>query len=1203
MSEMTFTPAQQDAIQAMGGSIIVSAAAGSGKTRVLVQRVIRLLTDPEAPVDADKLLIVTFTRAAADEMRSRIAAAIDDLLVENPDQPALRRQQLLLANADICTIHSFCSKMLRENFYALDINQDFRIASEGESNLLRQRILSDLIEERYASGDSTFRLMSEILSGARSDRELEKTILAVYDHCSAHPFPSLWLDKVSEYYRPDIPIAQTIFAGSAFRTLGTSLDYLQEFVRKAEEVIDQNPAFTTSAKTCGRNKLDYLTRFLERLTEAAAAGSWTEISDCITSFEKYSYRKPTAKKDPPTDEECRIVKDHFDRFDQMVEKQLMPLFGITEEIYQRDTQQLYPVVTCLCDVLKEFDKRFLDAKKERGILDFSDLEHLFLNLLTEQREGRILPSPFAEMLSAQYEHIMVDEYQDTNETQESIFCFLSRQENNLFVVGDIKQSIYRFREAMPEIFKNRRQHSELYRRDHPSFPAKIILDRNFRSSEGVIDSINYVFRSIMSEQVGEITYNEEEQLVVGADYPDSDEAETEIHLLTEKEAERTEGSSDADDSDLMEQSRHEKEAAYIASQIRNMVSEKRPVTEKGRTRPVRFSDIAILMRFISSNGQVYVDALNQLGIPAYIDKPYSLFDCYEVNVAVSFLKMIDNPLQDIPVLALLLCPVYGFTADELAELKSGYQGKFLFQKLSACARDKDSPDSSLKEKCQALFRLFTELRTLSVTVGTERLLSEFFERTGFIAVFSAMENGGIRVKNLRKLLSYVRDFESGGRTEVAEFVRHLLFLEENGKEISVADTAPADAVRVMSIHHSKGLEFPVCFLADLSSLGNRIKDEVLYHPDFGFGLKSIDRDHMLKFNTLQRNVIGLYQNREEKSEAMRVLYVAMTRAKEKLIAVISLRSDPVKKLQKLSGLLDVEDGRISPYALESTETFADWLLLCALAHPRMGNLRSFGEVENVPLIPTHAKWRFVLGKIGDQLTPEPVEPSENTEIDQELYDLLTMRFSQEYPMEQRTRIPTKVAASLLVHQELQLYHIAESRPAFMQEHNMTGAEKGTAMHTFLQYVDFAKLPSGEEEERQRLVDGAFLTAEQAAAIRPEDIIRFTGSRIFAHIRNADQVLREYRFTVNIDASDVDPSYTCEDKVILQGAMDCLIFEPDGIVIVDYKTDRVKQVKELENRYRRQLQLYRKAAVQLFDLPVKACMIYSVCLGEEIVLSE
>ena len=1192
MSEMNFTPAQQDAIDAFGGSVIVSAAAGSGKTRVLVQRVIRLLTDPEAPIDADRLLIVTFTKAAADEMRSRIADAIEKKLFYEPNNSLLRRQQVLVANADICTIHSFCSRIIRENFYLLDVDQDFRIITEGEAAVLRRRILSEIIEEMLAKKEQGFIALSEVLSSSRSDRNIEKTLLDVYDRARSHPFPDMWLDTAVGYYSPEIPLENTVYAMVALSKAEEALKDMRSVLAEAAGVIENNPAFCADTAAAGKKKLDYLSGFVSDLGEGIKNRDWDSISDSINSFAKFKYIKPRSKKLPVSEEELLIVQNAFDYIDNTVKNDLKPIFGISRGSYQEATEQLFPAVLSMCCVLKEFDSRYFQAKKERGVLDFSDLEHLMLKLLINFTDNGPEKTSFAQTLSAQFDQIMVDEYQDTNETQEHIFRFLSRDETNLFVVGDIKQSIYRFREAMPEIFKRRRSSSTLYDRSSPVFPAKIILDRNFRSREGIIDSVNFVFHTIMSEKVGEIEYNDEEKLTVGAVYPETDESSTEIHLM-DIEAQ----DDDADDEDNL----YQREARYIASMIKEKVSSGMLIKDGDKQRPATYGDFAVLMRFISTHGQEYADVLNSCGIPAYIDKPYSLFGCYEVNILISLLKAIDNPLQDIPMLAVLISPVFGFTADDLADLRNGYEGKMIFNRLCRCCEDENA-DADLKSKCVYFCEAFEKLRRLSVTVSSGRLLDCFFEMTGYASIISAASNGGIRMHNIRKFTGFVNDYEKSGRSSLADLVRHINYLEENGTDITAEDTAPVNSVRIMTVHHSKGLEFPVCILAGMNSKGNSDSDEVICHAGLGFGMKKLDREDFTKYNTLQRNVISAFKADEEISEAMRVLYVALTRAKEKIIAVISypkLAADSIeKKIASLASAISMSGGRISPLTVVSASSLADWMMMCALVHPDMDELRRDAGRSFLPTLPTASRWEYhrVRAIPSDNAAKETAEAC--AEYDSGLCRLLQERSEYVYAHQQRTGILSKVSASALVHNDTLDYHIAVSRPAFMQESSLTGAEKGTAVHTFLQYADFSALESGYEAELERLTEGGFLSPQQAEAVEKNDIAGFVGSSIYKHIKSCDKLLREYRFTVNIAASDIDPEYPDDESVILQGAIDCMIFEPDGIIIVDYKTDKVHSMSELKSRYARQLQLYKKAADQLFDIPVKKCCIYSIHLADE-----
>lgn len=1189
---MNFTPAQQDAINVTGGSVIVSAAAGSGKTRVLVQRVIKMLTDKDNPVPADRLLIVTFTKAAADEMKKRITDEIEHLIKKEPQNDFLRRQQILLMNADICTIHSFCSRMIKENFFTLDINQDFRIAHDTELAVIKFRIMSDIIEQKYAENSNSFALLSSIFSGAKSDVNLERTLLDIYKKAVSHPDIDRWLDYAKELYNPDIPLEETIFAKIAFETLDSSIKYFKIMLETAEKIIYENTgAFCTGKDTCGENKYISLYSFVQKLETLAKSNKWNDISDFISSYKKSKYLPPRSKKYPVSSEELQSVKISFTNIDDEIEKKLLPIFGITQEVYQSDTRQVYPAVQCMCGIIKEFSAKFSEKKKEKGILDFSDLEHLTLKLLKNPVSDD--KSDLANTISQKYDAIMIDEFQDTNEIQDTIFRYISKNENNIFAVGDVKQSIYRFREAMPEIFKKKRTESSLYNKNNPSFPACIILDKNFRSRENIIDSVNFVFSSIMSEYVGELEYNDSEKLSFGAKYPHSDFSDTELHILDTSD---TESESDKNE--------YEKEAEYIAKIIKDMINNHVQVSEDGSMRDAEYNDFCILMRVMKSHSHEYADTMNQYGVPAYVDQEHNLFDCYEINPIISFLKAVDNRLLDIPLLAVLISPIFAFTPDDLAFIKSSYQSEHLYPKICLCSESNElSPDKYLKEKCRKFISFMEYFRKLSLTSSVSELIEAFFRKTGYVSVINAMPNGYIRVKNIRKFMSFLREYENNSKGGLSDFVRHIAYLEESETEIPASDAEPENAVKIISIHHSKGLEFPICILAGMNMKGNTIPPDVFCHKKLGFGMKMTEMQTMFKYNTLQRNIIEQISDREELSEAMRILYVAMTRAKEKLISVISLSSTKTKsfeqKLAETAALVKINDGRIDEHCVGNAKTLGNWILMCALAHPDMSQLRADAGADNIIPIPTKSRWKYIRSSYtSDTETDISSDETQQTQTDNNFMQFLKERFSQTYKNQSRTDIPSKVSASALSHSQSD--DIILSKPSFAIDGKLSSVEKGTAMHTFLQYADFFRLAENPLDEKQHLLNTGRISQEQFSVISKADINRFVQSQTYQFITSAERIEKEYRFTVNIPANQIGEQFKdSNEQVILQGAMDCLAINSDGIIIIDYKTDYVKDISTLKERYKKQLDLYKTAAEQIFSVPVKKCIIYSTKLGQEI----
>lgn len=1204
MSDIQFTPDQQDCINASGGSILVSAAAGSGKTRVLVSRVSKKITDPVAPVSADRMLIMTYTKTAAAEMIERISKDIEELLVKNPKNENLLRQQMLLQRADISTIHSFCSKIIRENFYLLDINKDFRIGEEEEMSVIRHSIMADIIEERYSSQEEAFIILSEILSGSKSDKFLEDTFLNLYDKAISHPYPEEWLERAVSVYSPEVKLRETHFVKIALEKLSLSIDFMFSLLEKAEEIIENHADFQKDIKTSGINALQNYQLILKKLKDCLKEDDIDSIIEIFLKYQKPAYRKPTGKNVSVDDETCEILKGCFDTIHDTLSEDLLPFFSCGEEDFKRDNQQLYPVVCCLKDITLEFIKRYARIKNEKNVFDFSDLEHFMLELLLKRKDGEWVRTELAEELSEKYEEIMIDEYQDTNEIQERIFRALSRNEQNLFTVGDVKQSIYRFREAVPKIFTARREACVRYNSESPKFPAKIILGENFRSRQGIIESVNFVFEKIMSKRVGEVDYNEQEKLIFGAKYyPESSEPEVEFHILENSSEE------DGDSEEWQELSMYQMEAVHIVEIINKMMEEdKIRITDKDEKgniiqRKVKYGDFCILMRALSGHSSVYSNTLNNSGIPAYTDKPYSLLGCYEVNIALSFLKVIDNPLNDIALLGVMLCPIFGFTTDEISIIKTTSDLRHIYSCLIDHIENQRL-ENYLHEKCKNFYQILSEFRMLAVTVSTDRLLETFFERTGFISVMGAMKNGSARIKNLRKFLYFARKCEEYGRNGLTAFIRYVNRLEENGTEIGAADMAPADSVRIMTIHHSKGLEFPICILAATNARKRNQKDTILCHSDLGIGINTIDRENMLKFPSFQKSVIMSEIAREEKSEEMRVLYVAMTRAREKLIILSTVKpstsSDYGMTLNKIAKKLALtNENKIAAYSAEKTSNIAEWLMMCALLHPDMDQLRKDAYAEDIMPLPCKAEWKYEHIKNISQSRNQAEKEEHKPEIDRTLLELLKKRFTNCYPYKNRVMIPTKVSASGLTHQNIKNDFIASTVPTFALGKTVSVTARGTATHKILQYAELKKLVSDWEAEKDRLISQGYLSKEEAELIRNRDIALFTNSKIYQRMIHSQNLQKEYRFTVNIPASEVDKDFGCEDNVILQGAIDCLFEEPDGFVIVDYKTDYIKDIHELSENYSKQLELYKNAVNQLMNKSVKECIIYSLYLGEEI----
>lgn len=1213
MADMNFTPAQQDAIDARNGSILVSAAAGSGKTRVLVQRVINLITNKNNPIDADRLLIVTFTNAAATEMKLRISVELDKKISENPNDEFLRRQQMILPRADICTIDSFCSKVIRENFFTLDINQNFRIGNNNELSVIQTNIANEIIEEMYASKNDDFILLSDIISGKKSDNTLEKNIITLYEKIRSCPFPEQWLENAVAVCNPEIPISKTLFGIKALEKVKTVLDFVKPIIYDIDIMMDSDSKFKENTnKTGASNVCDYYKGCIAELENAFKSESWSKISNCIINYKNPTYKKTVKKELAETPEEHKKISSAFNLIKTAIGT-LTSIFIFTEDIYKKNIRQIYPAVKCLAEVLTIFDKRYFAAKKEKEILDFSDLEHLVIKLLYQKSENGYEKTDFAKSLSERYDEIMLDEYQDTNEIQEKIFTAISKDEKNLVVVGDVKQSIYGFRAAMPDIFIQRRENCTAYDRNNPQFPAKIILDKNFRSRYGILDATNFVFEHLMSKQFGNIEYNNDEKLRLGASYSENNEPCVELHII-ENNSTNTENEENIKD---------RKEAKHIADIIKDMINSGYCVQDGETNRKAEYKDFCILLRNASTHAKIFADVLKENNIPAYTNRDYSLFECYEIRVILSFLKVVDNPVQDIPILSLMMSSIFGFTPDDLAEIKSvrdenklkSLYASLLF--INENSKFEDENKLKFKNKCINFIETMKYYRKLSVTVTTDTLTNMFLEQTGFLSIISAMNNGKIRIQNIHKFMNFIREYESSDNNGLTGFIRFVNHLEENQTDIKANDAPPVNSVRIMTIHNSKGLEFPVCIMAATSSGGNSTKDEVLYHSQLGFGINVIDREKKFKYSNFNSTIIKMDNEREEKVEELRILYVAMTRAKEKLIILSTIspssKTSYEQKILNIANKINIKDGTIPLYSVESAAYLSDWIIMCALLHPSMNSLREEIGIEDIPpSYENYAHWKYFhikdieqkdnisKSKEKDEMSNQAINDF-NENYNPKMLEFFKKRFLEKYKFTERTLIPTKVSASMIAHKKSGFEFIATSKPAFEQTEKLVGTERGTALHTFMQYADIEKIKTDLYKEKERLFNQGFISEEQKNAIYMKDINKFTESNLYKRMCNSEKLYREYRFTVNIKANDIDESISCEDNVILQGAVDCVFIEDNQIVIVDYKTDRIKDINKLSELYTKQLILYKKAVEAVFELPVKECIIYSLHLGEQIIV--
>ena len=1176
-----WTKDQQNAISAREGTLLVSAAAGSGKTSVLVQRVIERITDQTHPCDADRLLVVTFTKAAAAEMKQRISDSISALLEKNPFDVRLQHQKLLLEKARISTIHSFCADLLRENFFRLGISPGFRIASEDEMTLLREQAVQEALEELYAAAAESpgAEGLAELMGSDRDDRKLSQTVLQLYDFIRSTAFPERWLGEKLAMYRMKQPLEVSPWGRILMEYARELLEYALSALRTAEDICEEDP----DVREAFQEALSTDSAGLKKCLVLAEQGDWDGLKDALDLFSPAKRKNLKKGVGEEIKKEADAVRDSV----KELLKELKRYFSMTSAQAGEEIRSQFDIVAALHRVVLRFWELLDERKKEKNILDYGDLEHFTLELLVVPEEEGYRRTAQAREMSEQFEEVMIDEYQDTNEAQDLIFSAVSREESNLFLVGDVKQSIYRFRQAMPELFMRRRKEYPLFDPEKRSYPATILLGSNFRSRAGVTDAVNFIFRQLMSRRVGEVEYNREEELVAQAEYPPSPSPDAYLHMidLAEKAPE--------EDNDILE-------ARHIAGVIRQRLREGMTVTDHGQQRPACYRDFCILLSSAAKHAPNYVKELAAQGIPAWSNTQGGFFAAREITMTLSLLRVLDNPMQDIPLMAVMMSPVYGFTPDEMAEIRLLSPSTGLYPALKRCE------ENGMIHGAEFL-RDMEEFRLLAAAMPADRLLRYIYEKKNLPAIVRAMEGGELRVPNLRLLVEYAQTYEAAGYHGLSGFVRYLDRLQEQRADLAAASSGAenANVVRIMSIHHSKGLEFPVVFLAGCSIQFNKrdLYAGLLVHPVFGIGMKRRDEQTLAKFRTAAYDAVQLASERGELSERLRVLYVALTRAKEKLYMV-----GTVKKLEsKIASLaIQLEEGReaVPPFAVLQGKSFTDWLLLAAIRHPNGGALRAFlrgRHLEALPAMP----WEILICR--------PEEGAEEKEkkgrilrapSTKEMMEEIEQRLSYRYPYALLSRVPTKSGASSLAEKETQEEYAALSRPAFLSSHGMTPAERGIALHTFLQFADYTRAGENLQNEIDRMVNQGFLTGEEGRAIDQKRLGAFFHSPLAGRIFRAlegKKLYREVRFIMEVPARELDSSIPedWEESVVIQGVADCVLIENERVVIIDYKTDRVKEEGELIERYARQLELYARAMERYFQLPVTEHILYSFYLSREI----
>lgn len=1180
-----WTDEQRLAIEESGGALLVAAAAGSGKTAVLVERVLRRLTDPVSPSDIDRLLLVTYTNAAAAEMRGKIADAIAGALALDPKNTRLRRQLLLVHRAQIETVHAFCLRLAREQFAALGITPDFAVADEAAAAALREEALEEVIEDSYEVGGAGFLALSDLLSAGRDDSRLCEVVRQIYERIQSHTDPDAFLEQVRRVFVD--PAGSKAHRETLLEQARVSAAYGLACLERAQAEMEADetlqaaygPAFAADCAHA-RGLLCAIDEGWEAAVAAAAALTHDRLG-AVRGYEDKAFQEYVKA----------LRKEWRTAADQIAGKWLCT--NAEAEAYDRTL--VAPAMDALIDTVRAFARAFAARKRERGLVDFSDLEHFAIRLLW--KDGK--PTALAASVAAGFDEIMVDEYQDSNRVQEAIFRAVSREGRNLFFVGDVKQSIYGFRLADPSIFLEKYRAYADAQTAAEGAPRRVNLTRNFRSRAQVLEAANYIFGKVMREWTGDLDYTEREALYVGADYPEPDHPryQTEVLLLDTAET-----PDDGPDKTTLE-------AQMVAARICALLDEGFPVYDRTeeRQRPAEMRDIVILLRSVSRKAAVYRAALEQAGLVAETDENTGLLATAEVSAIVSLLSVIDNPRQDIPLIGALRSPLFGFSEQELAEIRLAARDADYLDALTAAAE-------SGMEKAALFLQQLKRLRLLAADLPVYRLLALLYDEMGVLGLYGAQSCGAQRQANLLAFLERARAFEARAGRGLFRFCAMLRGMQERGEDFPAAQAhGGGGAVRIMSIHKSKGLEFPIVIVADCAKEFNE-QDRtapVLVHPTLGLGPKCRDLARGIQYPSLWRQAIAVRSRREAVSEEMRVLYVAMTRPKEKLILTASSAQmqQHLKKCAMTAAL-----PRLPDYALGAVRSFLPWLLMPLLRHPAAGVLRQTAEAELVP--DPHAPDVFAFRilrpeelKMPDAFSAEKTKAEDLFEISPDLV----------YPHEYLQDIPAKMTATGLK----QTYKAAEAaedtvpvlqemrlrQPVFDRElRGLAPTEIGTAHHLFMQFCDFAACvqENGVQAELARLKEKRILAPEQAAAIDCKVIERFFCSSLYQKWFCTGQVRREFKFSVLVPAMLYEPvaAQTPEETVLLQGVIDCLIEVPEGYLVVDFKTDRItkQNAETCAQKYQPQLAAYALAVQKIFGRNVVGQVLYFLSTGDEVWLS-
>lgn len=1206
MSEVKWTNEQLQAIQEKNSNILVAAAAGSGKTAVLVERIIHKIIDEQ--MDIDKILVVTFTNAAASEMRERILEAIYKKLEENPENVHLQRQIILLNKASICTIHSFCLDVIHNHFYEIDLPSNFKIADTAEIDLLKQEVLDDLFEQKYTENDKDFIELLENYTNYRGDEALQELVLKIYKFIQSSPFPIKWLQEKLELLKiEDKDISQTIWGELIIQTVEEDV---QEGIMQLEAIKSKIALYPEMAKFYQKISEDLII-----LQDLQNYNSWDELYIKLLNFNFSKW--PVDKK--VTNDLKEDSKEIRDKVKKHIKEKTAKLLSCSQEQAVEDLKIITPILEKLANLVTEFTKNFAEKKKEKNCIDFNDIEHFALKILLDENNN---PTEVAKKYKEKFEEIAIDEYQDSNLVQEAILTSISKG-NNIFMVGDVKQSIYKFRQARPELFLQKYDEYKNKEEKTQEDNLKIQLFRNFRSRQNILNITNLVFESIMSKELGDIKYNENEYLNYGANYPEPEEIKNyagiaELDIIDLKEDESItafEGEEDEEEQERVEDD--VLEAKFVANKIQELLNSDYMVFDKKQGyRKIRPKDIVILLRATSNLSPIYEKELSDLGLPVFSDTSGTYLDTVEIQTILSVLKIIDNPLQDIPLVVVLRSSICNFTDNDLITIRLTDRNCNFYEAL---IKTRLICDGDLKNKIESFLEKLEKWKSISQYMPLDEFIWQIYLDTGYYQYVGLLPNGAMRQANLKTLFEKAKQYEKASFKGLFNFIQFIDKLKKQNGDLASAKLIGEneDVIRIMSIHKSKGLEFPVVFLCNSHKKFNMqdLNDNILLHQDIGFGPTIMDTTRKIKYSSIAKDAIKLKMKQETLSEEQRILYVALTRAKEKLY-ITGRSKDLTKYVQDKNKILEMyesENIKLDAKLMKKANSYLDWIMYVYLFNQgrtitlkgeqyKLSDIITLNVSNKKDLLKNLAKEEVVeqidlKEKIGQILKNKSEE--ENKKSEQALKELLEWKY--DYIVD--TTLPTKSSVTKIKQEKIKLEEMLKGieseeveykksyTPKFMQEDKkISNAEKGTLVHLCIQRLDEKKDYELKDIQNMilNLVEKEIITQNEADAIDVNLIYQYTKSQLFEELRQAKEVHKEQPFYINIPAKDVvSEAENSKKNILVQGIIDLYYIDKnDNLVLIDFKTDYISNEpnakEKILDKYKVQLEIYKTALEQALN---------------------